>query len=95
MYDRFYSSDIGFQSRLYAGPALAKDIKVLRIGIGIDPDTINPIEITTAIPANITELLYGTLFKTNAKGKVIPNMASEWSVSEDGLDLDDQAAQRY
>lgn len=65
--------------------ALAKDIKVLRIGIGIDPDTINPIEITTAIPANITELLYGTLFKTNAKGEVIPNMASEWSVSEDGL----------
>ncbi len=65
--------------------ALAKDIKVLRIGIGIDPDTINPFEITTAIPANITELLYGTLFKTNAEGKVIPNMASEWSVSADGL----------
>ena len=64
---------------------LAKDIKVLRIGIGIDPDTINPIEITTAIPANITELLYDTLFKTNAKGEVIPNMATEWSVSEDGL----------
>ncbi|MEN8245949.1 MAG: ABC transporter substrate-binding protein [Thermodesulfobacteriota bacterium] len=62
----------------------AKDIKVLRIGIGIDPDTINPIEITTAIPANITELLYGTLLKTNAEGKVLPNMATEWSVSEDG-----------
>jgi peptide/nickel transport system substrate-binding protein len=65
--------------------AAAKDIKVLRIGIGIDPDTINPIEITTAIPANITELLYGTLFKTSAGGKIIPNMASGWSVSADGL----------
>ena len=64
--------------------AIAKDIKVLRIGIGIDPDTINPIEITTAIPANITELLYDTLFKTDTNGKLIPNMATEWSVSEDG-----------
>jgi peptide/nickel transport system substrate-binding protein len=64
--------------------AIAKDIKVLRIGIGIDPDTINPIEITTAIPANITELLYGTLFKTDTNGKLMPNMATEWSVSEDG-----------
>ena len=64
---------------------LAEDIKVLRIGIGIDPDTINPIEITTAIPANITELLYDTLLKTNAEGEVIANMASEWSVSDDGL----------
>lgn len=62
----------------------AKDVKVLRIGIGIDPDTINPLEITTAIPANITELLYDTLLKTDAEGKVIPNMATDWSVSEDG-----------
>jgi len=64
--------------------AVAKDIKVLRIGIGIDPDTINPIEITTAIPANITELLYDSLFDTNAEGKVVPHLATEWSVSEDG-----------
>ena len=64
--------------------AIAKDIKVLRIGIGIDPDTINPIEITTAIPANITELLYDTLLKTNPEGKLIPHLATEWSVSEDG-----------
>ena len=64
--------------------AIAKDIKVLRIGIGIDPDTINPVEITTAIPANLTELLYDSLFDTDAAGKVIPNLATEWSVSEDG-----------
>ena len=70
---------------LMPAQALAKDIKVFRIGIGIDPDTINPIEITTAIPANITELLYDSLLKTNAKGEVIPNMATEWSASDDGL----------
>ncbi|MCG6910571.1 MAG: ABC transporter substrate-binding protein [Deltaproteobacteria bacterium] len=67
-----------------AANAVAKEIKMLRIGIGIDPDTINPIEITTAIPANITELLYDSLFDTNAEGKVIPNLATEWSVSADG-----------
>ena len=64
---------------------LAKNVKVLRIGIGIDADSLNPLELTTAIPANICELLYGTLLKTNAKGEVIPNMGTEWSVSEDGL----------
>ena len=72
---------------LMPAQALAKDIKVLRIGIGIDPDTINPIEITTAIPANICELLYDTLFKTNTEGEVVPNMATEWSASDDGLTI--------
>ena len=54
---------------LLPGTAVGKDVKVLRIGIGIDADTLNPVEITTAIPANITELLYDTLLKTNEKGE--------------------------
>jgi ABC-type transport system substrate-binding protein len=70
---------------LIPGKTLAKNVKVLRIGIGIDADTLNPFELTTAIPANICELLYGTLLKTNAKGEVVPNMGTDWSVSEDGL----------
>ena len=81
----FLAVILAFGFGLMPAQALAKDIKVLRIGIGIDPDTINPLELTTAIPANICELLYGTLLKTNAKGEVIPNMGTEWSVSEDGL----------
>jgi ABC-type transport system substrate-binding protein len=70
---------------LMPAQVLAKDIKVLKIGIGIDPDTINPIEITTAIPANICELLYDTMLKTNAKGETIPHIATEWTPSDDGL----------
>jgi len=70
---------------LMPGQVWAKDVKVLRIGIGIDADSLNPLEMTTAIPANICELLYGTLLKTTAKGEVIPNMATAWSVSDDGL----------
>ena len=80
----FMTLMMAFSFGLVASNAVAKDIKVLRIGIGIDPDTINPVEITTAIPANITELLYDSLFDTNAKGKVVPHLATEWSVSEDG-----------
>lgn len=70
---------------LMPGAALGKNIKVLRIGIGIDADTLNPVEITTAIPANITELLYDTLLKTNDKGELVANMATDWSVTPDGL----------
>jgi peptide/nickel transport system substrate-binding protein len=76
---------MGISIGLVPGQIWAKTVKVLRIGIGIDADTLNPLELTTAIPANICELLYGTLLKTNAQGEVIPNMGTEWSVSEDGL----------
>jgi peptide/nickel transport system substrate-binding protein len=81
----FLAAILAFGLGLMPNHALARDIKVLRIGIGIDADTINPIEITTAIPANITELLYDTLLKADAGGGLLPNMATEWSASDDGL----------
>ena len=43
------------------GSAWGKDIKVLKIGIGIDPDTLLPFELTTMIPFNIAKLIYGSL----------------------------------
>jgi len=73
---------VGFA--LSPGPVFGKDIKVLRIGIGIDPDTLNPFEGTTAICFNISELISDTLGKFTPDGKLEPNLATEWSVSEDG-----------
>ena len=70
---------------LMSGPALAKDIKELKIGIGIDADTLNPFEITTAIPSNISELIYDKMMMPAPGGKLEPNMAREWSVTPDGL----------
>lgn len=66
------------------GVVWGKDVKVLRIGVGIDPDTLNPLELTTAIPANICELIYDKFLMPAPDGKLLPNLATAWSVSEDG-----------
>ena len=67
------------------GQTLAGDIKELKIGIGIDADSLNPFEITTAIPSNIAELIHGKLISPGPGGKLEPNMAREWSATPDGL----------
>jgi ABC-type transport system substrate-binding protein len=64
--------------------AWGKDVDALRIGIGIDADTLNPLEVTTAIPGNIMELIYDKPLLSAPGGKFLPNMVTEWSVSEDG-----------
>lgn len=61
-----------------------KDIKVLRIGIGIDPDTLVPFQITTMIPFNIAQLIYGPILQYSESGKLIPNLATSWGFSKDG-----------
>jgi ABC-type transport system substrate-binding protein len=68
-----------------SGQALAKDVKELKIGIGIDADTLNPFEATTTIPINIAELIHGKLISAGPGGKLEPNMVKEWSSTPDGL----------
>ena len=70
---------------LMSGQAMAKDVKELKIGIGIDADSLNPYEITTAIPSNIAELIYGKLISIGPGGKLEPTMYKEWSHTPDGL----------
>jgi ABC-type transport system substrate-binding protein len=70
---------------LMPGQTLAKDVTELKIGIGIDADSLNPYEITTAIPANIAELIHGKLIMPGPGGKLEPSMAKEWSHTPDGL----------
>jgi peptide/nickel transport system substrate-binding protein len=69
---------------LAAGAAWGKDVDVLRIGVGIDADSLNPLELTTAIPANICALMYDQPVISAPGGKLLPNMLTDWSVSEDG-----------
>ncbi|MBT4637709.1 MAG: hypothetical protein HN580_07725 [Deltaproteobacteria bacterium] len=61
-----------------------KDIKVLRIGIGIDPDTLVPFQITTMIPFNIAQLIYEPILQYGENGELIPNLATSWKFSPDG-----------
>src|SRR5512136_3170595 len=61
------------------------EIKEIKIGIGIDADTLNPQEQTTSLIANICDLIYDTLFWQTLEGKLEPRLATRYEVSEDGL----------
>jgi len=64
---------------------LRADIKELRIGIGIDADTLNPQEQTTTLVQNMCDLIYDNLFYQNPEGKLEPRLAAGYDVSKDGL----------
>lgn len=59
--------------------------KVLRIGIGIDADTLFPASLTTTTIANIMKLFAEPLFTINEEGEIVPLLAEDYTVSEDGL----------
>jgi ABC-type transport system substrate-binding protein len=60
-------------------------IKELRIGIGIDADTLNPQEQTTTLIQNMCDLIYDTLFYQTPDNKLEPRLAAGYKVSKDGL----------
>lgn len=71
---------------LTLGPSnLRAEIKELKIGIGIDADTLNPQEQTTTLIQNICDLIYDTLFYQTPEGKLEPRLATGYEVSKDGL----------
>ncbi len=66
-------------------PHSAFSANVLRIGIGIDADSLNPHEQTTTLIQNICDFMYDTLFYQNEKGEAVSMLATEKSISKDGL----------
>ncbi len=78
---------LGLAMLVVLAPGLcgAKEIKELRIGIGVDMDTLNPFDHTTAIAFNISGLIHDTLAEIATDNSLIPKMAEGWTVSEDGL----------
>jgi len=61
------------------------EIKELKIGIGIDADTLNPQEQTTSLPINMCELIYDTLFYQTPDAELEPRLATRYEVTKDGL----------
>ena len=61
------------------------EIEEIKIGIGIDADTLHPQEHTTTLPINICELICDTLFYQTADLKLEPRLATKYEVSKDGL----------
>ena len=65
--------------------AVMAQIKELKIGIGVDADTLNPQEQTTTLFQNICDLIYGNMYFQDPKGDVHPALLTGHEVSADGL----------
>jgi ABC-type transport system substrate-binding protein len=71
---------------LFSGPpAAVAEIPELRIGIGVDADTLNPQEQTTSLFMVLCDLMYDNLFYQTPDGKMEPRLAEKFDVSKDGL----------
>ena len=65
-------------------PAWA-EIKELKIGIGVDADTLNPQEQTTTLFQNMCDFVFDNLFFQEPDGTLVPRLAEKAEVSDDGL----------
>jgi peptide/nickel transport system substrate-binding protein len=57
----------------------------VRIGIGGSPDSLNPGNGLLSEAYVLYELVYDTPIAINAAGEFVPELATDWSVSDDGL----------
>ncbi len=71
---------------MVGSPSLAgNEIDELRIGIGIDADSLYPQEQTTSLPMNICALIFDTYLRANPDASMKPVLLTGYEVSEDGL----------
>ena len=63
----------------------AAQVKELKIGIGVDADTLNPQEQTTTLFQNICDLVYDNMYYQDPDGNVHPRLLLSHKVSDDGL----------
>ncbi len=66
---------------LAAGPVSAA---TFRIAVGVDPDTLDPVQMTTTTVANMVDYAVETLTFIDQDGKIHPSLAESWTVSGDG-----------
>ena len=57
----------------------------VRIGVGGYPDSLNPGNGVLSEAYTMYELVYDTPISITAEGEYVPELATEWSVSDDGL----------
>lgn len=69
----------------FTSPDSWAQIKELRIGIGIDADTLNPQEHTTTLCQNLSDLIQDNFFFQTPDNKLEPRLATKYEVSKDGL----------
>jgi peptide/nickel transport system substrate-binding protein len=67
-----------------AGLPGAASAATFRLAIGIDPDTLDPVQTTTTTSGNILDYVLETLTTMDDSGKVLPLLAESWTSTPDG-----------
>jgi len=81
----FFLSVLVLGMGFFFAPSARAQISELRIGIGIDADTLNPQEHTTTLCQNLSDLIQDTIFYQTPDNKLEPRLATGYEVSKDGL----------
>jgi peptide/nickel transport system substrate-binding protein len=58
--------------------------ETLRVGFGIQPDQLEPSQVTNAAVASLLEHVVETLVTVDESGAVVPHLAESWEISADG-----------
>ena len=67
-------------------PALAAPASdTIVIGMSTDSSTFDPPQITSRDNSNIADHIFGRLYDVTAEGKIVPQLAESYTVSDDGL----------
>lgn len=70
---------------LFTGTALAQEGgDDITLAIGTDPENIDPVEATSSPAAMVMEHIYDTLFHYSEDGEIVPHLAKDYEVSDDG-----------
>jgi ABC-type transport system substrate-binding protein len=71
---------------LAAGAAFGQE--TFRIAIGVDPDTLDPVQGTTTTVDNVLDYVVEPLAVIDESGGLVPRLATSWTVADDGLSID-------
>jgi ABC-type transport system substrate-binding protein len=66
-------------------PTASGSTKAITVVMGTDVETLDPHLTSTRNTQVVTEALYSGLFTRSEKNEIVPDLASEWKVSEDKL----------
>lgn len=81
---RLAASLIAAAAFALAGPAVHAQGKTLKVAPHAFPSNLDPINVTAYITRNHGYMIYDTLFGTDEKGAIKPQMVDKWTTSPDG-----------
>ena len=70
---------------LAAGAGSAGAAGTFRVAVGVELDTVDPVQTTTTTVANMVDYVTETLTMLGPDGKIQPWLAESWTVASDGL----------